>query len=288
MNDTITTEHSVKIGSRILDFSERTYIMGVLNVTPDSFSDGGKFFSTERAVAHALQMIEDGADIIDIGGESTRPKGVYGETAQISAEQELERVLPVIEYLAAKTETLLSIDTTKSAVAEAALSAGAQIVNDISGLRFDPHVAEVAAKHHAALIVMHIQGTPETMQINPQYNDVVAEVKAELEESLRSAESAGVENIFIDPGIGFGKNLRHNLLLLKHLSEFQSLKRPIVIGTSRKKFIGELLHAEVDDRMEGTAASVSAAILHGADIVRVHDVKTMKRVAVIADAIKRA
>lgn len=288
MNDTITTEHSVKIGSRILDFSERTYIMGVLNVTPDSFSDGGKFFSTERAVAHALQMIEDGADIIDIGGESTRPKGVYGETAQISAEQELERVLPVIEYLAAKTETLLSIDTTKSAVAEVALSAGAQIVNDISGLRFDPQIAEVAAKHHAALIVMHIQGTPETMQINPQYNDVVAEVKAELEESLRSAESAGVENIFIDPGIGFGKNLRHNLLLLKHLSEFQSLKRPIVIGTSRKKFIGELLHAEVDDRMEGTAASVSAAILHGADIVRVHDVKTMKRVAVIADAIKRA
>lgn len=284
----MTSQQVFTIGKHVLDFSKRTYVMGVLNVTPDSFSDGGKYFPKEKAIAHALEMIEHGADIIDIGGESTRPKGVYGETTRISVEQELERVLPVLEHLAKATDVIISIDTTKSEVAEYALSAGAHIVNDISGLRFDSKIAYVTAQHHAALVVMHIQGTPETMQINPQYDDVVAEVKSALEESVQKAVNAGIENIIIDPGIGFGKTLEHNLQLVKNLTAFQSLQRPILVGTSRKKFIGELLNAGVDEREEGSAASVSAAIMNGANIIRVHNVQSMKRVATVVDAIIRA
>lgn len=276
------------IGKRRFDFTSRTFIMGILNVTPDSFSDGGKFTSVDSAVKYALGMIEEGADIIDIGGESTRPKGVYGETHSVSVDEELKRVIPVIEKLASLTDIPISIDTTKSVVADAALNAGAGMVNDISGLKFDPRIAEVTAKHNAALTVMHIQGTPETMQVNPYYSDVVAEVKEELERSVSAARSAGVTTIIIDPGIGFGKNLEHNLKLLKHLKEFDSLGLPILVGTSRKGFIGTILNAPVDQRLEGTAASVAVSIMNGANIVRVHDVKAMKQVALVTDAVMKS
>ncbi len=285
MNPVSLHRESMTIGTKTFDFSKRTYLMGILNVTPDSFSDGGKYFSVESAVTRALEMIEQGADIIDVGGESTRPKGVYGETQEISVDEELNRVIPVIEQIAKSTDTIISIDTTKSVVADEALNAGASIVNDISGLKFDERIAAVTAKHNGTLVLMHIQGTPETMQQHPVYSDVVAEVKAELNLSIEKAKSAGVQNIIIDPGIGFGKNLEHNLKLLKHLKEFQELTYPILIGTSRKGFIGSLLHTTVDDRIEGTAASVAVAIMNGANIIRVHDVKEMKRVAIVTDAI---
>ena len=275
------------IGKRMFDLNERTLIMGILNVTPDSFSDGGRFGSVDAAVEHALKMIEEGADIIDIGGESTRPKGVYEGTRSISAEEEMNRVIPVIERLSALTDVPLSIDTTKSVVAEAALRSGASMVNDISGLKFDPQMAGTAARFNAVLAVMHIQGTPETMQIDPVYSDVVAEVKEELSRSVEQARAAGVTQIIIDPGIGFGKTLDHNLILLQHLREFETLGLPILIGTSRKGFIGTILDLPVDQRLEGTAASVAVSIMHGANIVRVHDVNAMKRVALVTDAIKR-
>ncbi|MEW5798057.1 MAG: dihydropteroate synthase [Bacteroidota bacterium] len=277
------------IDGKLFDFTKRTFIMGVLNVTPDSFSDGGKYIDPHRAVARAMQMIEEGSDIIDVGGESTRPRGMYGEGAKkISAEEEVERVIPVIQKIRSSTDAVISIDTYKSTVAEEALRAGASIVNDISGLKFDPAVASVAARYNAALVLMHIQGTPETMQQNPTYADVVHEVKEELRQSIENAKSASVENIIVDPGIGFGKNLDHNLTLLKHLAEFQELGYPVLVGTSRKGFIGVLLDLPVDQRIEGTAASVAVAIMNGAQIVRVHDVKEMKRIAIIADAIKNA
>jgi len=274
------------IGKQSFNFSKRTYVMGILNVTPDSFSDGGKYFSVDSAVTRALEMIEQGADIIDVGGESTRPKGVYGETQKISADEELNRVIPVIERITKSTDVVISIDTTKSIVADEALKAGASIVNDISGLKFDEQIATVTSKYHATLVVMHIQGTPETMQEHPEYDDVVLEVKNELRRSIEKAKSAGVRNIIIDPGIGFGKNLEHNLKLLKHLKDFQELGQPILIGTSRKGFIGSLLNTTVDERIEGTAASVTVSIMNGANIIRVHDVKEMKRVAIVTNAIQ--
>lgn len=289
MNTVVETDLTMSIGGKTFDLSKRTHVMGILNVTPDSFSDGGKYVNPYDAVSRAVQMLEEGADIIDVGGESTRPKGLYGDGAKkISAQEEMDRVIPVIEKLRASADAVISIDTYKSAVAEEALRAGASIVNDISGLKFDPAIAKIVAQHNAVLVLMHIQGTPETMQVNPTYSDVVAEVKEELRQSIEKAKSAGVENIIVDPGIGFGKNLEHNLALLKHLSEFQELGYPIMIGTSRKGFIGTLLDLPVDQRIEGTAASVAVSIMNGAQIVRVHDVKEMKRVAVITDAIKNA
>ncbi len=288
MNAISANRGPMVIGKREFDFSRRTYVMGILNVTPDSFSDGGKYLTVDDAVTRAMEMIEQGADIIDVGGESTRPKGVYGETVKVAVEEELQRVIPVIERLAKSTDANISIDTTKSVVADEALTAGASIVNDISGLKFDERIATVTAKHNATLVVMHIQGTPETMQVHPTYTDVVAEVKFELQRSIDIAKSAGVQNIIIDPGIGFGKNLEHNLTLLKHLKEFQELGYPVLIGTSRKGFIGSLLHLPVDQRIEGTAASVAVATMNGAHIVRVHDVTEMKRVVTIVDAITHA
>lgn len=289
MNDVIRTYEPFKINGKAIDFTARTYIMGVLNVTPDSFSDGGMYFTPDNAVTHAMEMIEAGADIIDVGGESTRPKGAYGGGAvHVSADEERRRVIPVIERIARMTDVVISVDTTKSSVARDALNAGASVVNDISGLKFDPAIAAVTAQRNAVLVVMHIQGTPETMQLNPHYDDVVAEVKLELKDSIERAQASGVKQIIIDPGIGFGKNLGHNLSLLKHLSEFHDLGCPILVGTSRKGFIGNLLDVPPDQRLEGTAASVAVAITNGANIVRVHDVKEMKRVAVIADAIRNA
>ncbi|MFA6540020.1 MAG: dihydropteroate synthase [Bacteroidota bacterium] len=279
----------VQFNKKSIDFFSRTHVMGVLNVTPDSFSDGGMYFSTGGAVARALEMIGQGADIIDVGGESTRPKGTYDNSYhKVSVQEELDRVVPVIEKIAATADAVMSVDTTKSIVAEEALKAGASIVNDISGLLFDPAIATVAARWNAGLVLMHIQGTPETMQDNPHYEDVVADVKKSLRQSIAKARHEGVTNIIIDPGIGFGKNLTHNLLLIRHLDQFCDLGYPILLGTSRKGFIGALLNAPVSDRLVGTAASVAAGIMNGANIIRVHDVKEMKRIAVVIDAIRNA
>lgn len=279
-----------RFGSREYDLSSRTHLMGVLNVTPDSFSDGGKYLDPEAAVARALEMIEEGADFIDVGGESTRPKSAaYGEGAEpVSVEEELRRVLPVVERLAKATDIPISIDTYKADVARRALEAGATIVNDISGLRFDPGMADVIGRAGASAIIMHIKGTPKTMQLNPAYEDLIGEVKAYLAEGITIARRAGINQIMIDPGIGFGKRLEHNLQLIGRLDEFRSLGYPILVGASRKSFIGALLDLPPDTRLEGSLAAAVAAVQHGASILRVHDVLPTKRAITIADAIVRA
>lgn len=267
-------------GSHTYDFSRRTHLMGILNVTPDSFSDGGKYGDVEKALQHALRMVEEGADFIDVGGESTRP----GSEA-ISLEEELRRVIPVIEQLSRRTTIPISIDTYKSEVARRALDAGASVVNDISGLHFDPAMVEVIAEKQASVVLMHIKGTPRTMQHNPEYSDVVAEIISYLRESINRAEQNGIQQILIDPGIGFGKLLEHNLEIIRRLSEFRQLGYPVLVGPSRKSFIGTVLNLSVDERLEGTACAVAASVFNGAAVVRVHDVKEMKRVIVMADAI---
>ena len=267
-----------------LTFGKRTWIMGILNVTPDSFSDGGRYLDASRAIAYAHQMIEDGADIIDIGGESSRPGAL-----PVSTDEELIRVLPVIEALASRTETLLSIDTCKPAVARSALQAGANIVNDITALS-DAEMAGVVAEMGAGLILMHMKGVPRTMQHSPAYRDLIPEILIFLRRRIEKAEAEGVcpTRIMIDPGIGFGKTAEHNLEILRGLDAFQSLDKPILIGTSRKSFIGKILNLpNPDDRLEGTAATVAWAIARGADVVRVHDVKAMCQIAQMTDAIHR-
>jgi dihydropteroate synthase len=268
---------------RMIETGQRTLIMGILNVTPDSFSDGNRYAGPRQAVAHALEMEADGADMIDIGGESSRPGA-----EPVSEDEELKRVIPVIEELAEKVRIPLSIDTYKSNVAQHALNAGAVIVNDISGLHFDKNLAKVVASRHAGLVLMHIKGTPRNMQLDPQYNDLMAEIRLYLRESIDRSLAAGVafNSIAIDPGIGFGKRIEHNFQIIRELSKLADLEHPILIGPSRKSFIGNTLQLPVDQRIEGTAAAVTASILNGAHIVRVHDVKEMKRVAIIADAIK--
>jgi len=264
---------------------QRTAVMGILNVTPDSFYDGGRYTQVEVAVQRALQMVQDGADIVDIGGESTRPG-----SQPVPEEEELRRVLPVIEAVRERTDVPISIDTTKSRVAERALQAGACMVNDISGLGFDPRMAEVVARHGALCCIMHIQSTPQTMQLNPQYEDVVRDISRYFEERLALAERAGIprENIWLDPGIGFGKTVEHNLEILRRLREFTALGLPILIGTSRKSFIGKILgDLPPEERLEGTAATVAIAIMNGANAVRVHDVREMARVARMTDAVCR-
>jgi dihydropteroate synthase len=263
------------------DFLSRTHIMGILNVTPDSFSDGGLFFDTTKAVERGVLMVEEGADVIDVGGESTRPG-----SEPVAEEQEIDRVVPVIEQLARKVNIPLSIDTCKARVADAALSAGASIVNDISGMTFDPQMMSVAHEHSATVVLMHIKGTPRTMQQNPQYDNVIQEVFEFLRIQTETARAQGIKQIIVDPGIGFGKNLAQNLDLMKGLKKFSLLGCPVLVGPSRKSFIGKLLNLPVEERLEGTAAAVTACILHGAHIVRVHDVKQMKRVALVADALK--
>jgi dihydropteroate synthase len=257
--------------------------MGILNVTPDSFSDGGQFYDPEKAIRHGLEMVEQGADFIDVGGESTRP----GSEA-VSVDEELRRVIPVIERLAKATEIPISIDTYKSVVAERAFGAGAVIVNDISGLHFDPHLADVVPKYNGSVILMHIKGTPKTMQQNPEYQNVVEEVCEYLQEGIRIAEAKGIKQIIVDPGIGFGKQLSHNLELLQKVSEFHRFGYPVMVGSSRKSFLGALLDLPVEQRLEGTAAAVAVSIMNGANIVRVHDVKEMKRVANVVDGILQA
>jgi dihydropteroate synthase len=265
-----------------LQLGERTLVMGVLNVTPDSFSDGGRFFEPAKAIEHGLLMAGQGADIIDVGGESSRP----GADA-VSLDEELRRVIPVITGLASRLEIPISIDTYKAQVAEQAIEAGAQIINDISGLSFDPQLPAVAARFDTPLIIMHIKGNPKTMQEAPSYNDVMGEIIAYMREGIERAERAGVDphQVIVDPGIGFGKRVQDNLLILNRLDELAVLERPILIGTSRKSFIGAVLNQEVDQRVIGTLATVAVSVLKGAHIVRVHDVPAIKQTAAMVDAI---
>jgi len=255
--------------------------MGVLNVTPDSFSDGGRFFGFDAAITRAHELAEQGADFIDIGGESTRPG-----SEPVSADEEIRRVVPVIETLAKEIAVPLSIDTYKATVADAALGAGAVIVNDISGLTFDSGMSDVVVRHGASVVIMHMKGTPKNMQENPQYDDVVHEILGFFQAQCKKAKDSGIAQVIVDPGIGFGKKLEHNLELIKRLREFNRLGCPIMVGPSRKSFLGALLNLPVNERIEGTAAAVTGCILNGAHLVRVHDVKEMKRVAAVADAMK--
>jgi len=260
----------------------RTLIMGILNATPDSFSDGGKFLAVETAVARGLEMAAEGADIIDIGGESTRPGA-----KPVQALEEIARTVPVIEKLRKKTGALISIDTRKAEVARAALAAGADIINDISALS-DPGMAAVAAETGAGLVLMHMLGTPETMQNNPKYADVVSEVRNFLDERMALAVTRGVapEQIALDPGIGFGKTDEHNLALLNHIPALAASGRPVLIGVSRKGFIGRLTGKEISDRLAGSLAVAAFSILHGAHILRVHDVKDSCDAAKLVDKLR--
>jgi dihydropteroate synthase len=274
-----------------MPIDERTLIMGILNVTPDSFSDGGQFVSLDNALAHAEQMISDGADIIDIGGESTRPGG-----DPVSVDEEIARVVPVIEALALRVHTPLSVDTTKSEVARAALDAGASIVNDISALRFDFYVADAAARAGAGLVLMHSRGTPATMHRLPPVADVMVEVVSSLRASINMAVRRGVkrESIVIDPGIGFGKSHEQNLELIARLDELISAfpDLPLLIGPSRKSFIGKILAddsgspAPASERLHGTMATITAAVLKGAHIIRVHDVKAAVETIRVSESIR--
>jgi dihydropteroate synthase len=278
----------LRLRSRALTLGERTLVMGVLNITPDSFSDGGEYLDSAAAIARALQIEKDGADILDIGGESTRP----GATP-ISTEEELRRILPVIEVLRGKLRIPMSVDTRRADVAEAALRAGAEIVNDVSALRTDPRLAEVARRARAPLILMHMRGTPQTMQRGPFARDVIRDVMDGLREAVRRAKRAGLAKtqLLLDPGIGFGKKHEQNFEILARLPELARLDCPIVVGTSRKAFLGKALagpdgpSAPPGERLLGTAATVTASILGGAHIVRVHDVADMVRVTRVADAI---
>jgi dihydropteroate synthase len=267
-----------------LQLSARTHVMGVLNVTPDSFSDGGRYLRRDHAVAHAEQMAEAGADLIDIGGESTRPGA-----PPVSLREELRRVIPIIEQVAKRCRLPISVDTSKAEVARQAIAAGAAMVNDVTALRGDPRMAEVVAEAGVPIVLMHMLGTPRTMQRSPRYRSLLGELVRFFRERLAVACSAGIDRnkILLDPGLGFGKRLRHNLEILQQLERLASLNRPIVVGPSRKSFIGQVLDLPVDQRIEGTAAAVTAAILHGAHVVRVHDVAPMVRVARMADAIRR-
>jgi len=292
MDTTTATEQRFlfRFGRKEYDLAGRTHIMGVLNVTPDSFSDGGRYVTAEAAVDRALRMVEEGADFIDVGGESTRPASqAYGAGADVvSHEEELRRVIPVIEKLTGQVDVPISIDTYKSAVARAALGAGALIVNDISGFTFDPAMPEVIAEAGASAIIMHIKGTPKTMQRNPVYEDLFGEIFRVLANGIVQGRRAGVDQIMIDPGIGFGKRLEHNLQLIAGLSRFAPLGCPILVGPSRKSFIGQVLDLPVDQRLEGSLAACVAAILRGANVIRVHDVKEARRAAMVADAIKNS
>jgi dihydropteroate synthase len=257
--------------------------MGVLNVTPDSFSDGGEFFDLDVALTHALRMAEEGAEIIDVGGESTRPGA-----EEVSELEELRRVIPVISRLAARSKALISIDTSKGAVAEAALEAGATIINDISGGRADARMMQLAAKSGAGFIIMHMQGTPRTMQKKPTYNDVVAEVREFFRQQYRSAIDCGIDPkaLAFDPGIGFGKTPEHNLTLLRHLPELRIEDRPLVVGVSRKSFLAKITGAtEVADRVAPTVACTALLRERGADVIRVHDVKANAAALRITDAL---
>lgn len=268
-----------------LKFGEKTLVMGVLNVTPDSFFDGGFFFEPARAIEHGLKMAEEGADIIDVGGESSRPG-----SDPLPLDEELRRIIPVIEGLTLRLDIPISVDTYKSQVAERAIEAGAQMVNDISGLRFDPQMASVAARYDSPLVIMHIKETPKTMQQDPHYEDLMGEIIAYLREGIEKAERAGIDpqQVIVDPGIGFGKRVQDNLVILNRLGDLNILGRPILIGTSRKSFIGAVLDLDVQQRGIGTLATMAVSAMKGAHAVRVHDVAAARQVVDMADAIINA
>jgi dihydropteroate synthase len=279
-----STYGRLNAGGRCVDFSVKTGIMGILNVTPDSFYDGGRFVEPQAALERAHQMVEEGADIIDIGGQSSRPG-----SEPVPEAEEARRVLPVVEAVASSVRAIISVDTYRAAIARAALDAGAHLINDITALRGDPPLLEVVATRQAPLILMHMRGMPRDMHLNPSYRALIDDIFAFLQERLRSAQAGGVApaRLLIDPGIGFGKGAHHNLEVLRKLHHFHALGRPIVIGTSRKSFIGRILGTEVEERLEGTAATVAAAIMRGASVIRVHDVRAMARVARMMDALVR-
>ncbi len=276
--------HEWHLPDRVLRLTGRALVMGIVNVTPDSFSDGGRFASTEAAVAHGLALIEQGADLLDVGGESSRP----GAEA-VPLEEELRRVLPVVRELAARTTVPLSVDTTKAAVADACLAVGAHIVNDITALRGDADMAGVAAARRAGVVLMHMRGTPQTMQAAPHYDDVVGEVRRFLEERLHAAAAAGIEagRVVIDPGIGFGKTAAHNLELLARLGELLTLGRPLCLGVSRKGFLGKATGRTPEERLVASLAAACHAVVRGAaQIVRVHDVRETRDAVTILAAIR--
>lgn len=277
-----TREFTLSLRNGCISFGDRTRIMGILNVTPDSFSDGGRFHGFDAAVAQGEKMAEEGADIIDIGGESTRPG-----SDPVPLEEEAERVLPVVEYLSKNLCVPLSIDTCKAEIARRALDAGAEIVNDVSSLRFDKEMAGVVRESGCPLILMHMLGSPKVMQEHPHYDALMPEIISFLEKRMDAAVEEGIsfDQLIVDPGIGFGKTVDHNLEILREVSRMRALGRPILIGSSRKATIGVVLDAEPHDRLEGSAATVAVAIANGAHIVRVHDVKQMARVAKMTDAI---
>ena len=260
-----------------------TLIMGILNVTPDSFSDGGMYYDVTQAIEFALQMAEEGADIIDVGGESTRPGA-----KTVELQKECDRILPVIEGIRTKSDILISIDTYKSEVARQSIATGAGMVNDISGMTFDPNMVDIIKESGLPVVIMHIKGTPKNMQKNPYYEDLMQELTEYFEERKKFARAKGIldQQIILDPGIGFGKRLQDNFQLLRELKKIVDMGFPVLIGPSKKSFIGLTLDLPVDQRLEGTAAAVTTGILKGARIVRVHDVKEMKRVALITDSIR--
>ena len=259
-----------------------TLIMGILNMTPDSFSDGGQFKSHNKAIDHALKMVEEGANIIDIGGESTRPGA---EAVQL--EEELSRTIPIIEAVRLKSDCLISIDTYKSKVAKAALDAGADMVNDISGLTFDHNMASLVAKRNVPVIIMHIKGKPGDMQKNPNYDNLIKEIKAFFEVQIAIAKKAGIDsgNIILDPGIGFGKRLEDNFEIIRELGQISTMGYPVLLGPSRKSFIGFTLDLPIEERIEGTLASITAGVINGARIVRVHDIRATRRTLTITEKI---
>jgi dihydropteroate synthase len=269
---------------RTIELSDRPLVMGVVNVTPDSFFDGGRYATTDAAIRHATRLAEEGADLLDIGAESTRPG-----SESIDEREEIRRLIPVVTAVAKAVGIPISVDTMKSTVARAALEAGAVIVNDVSALRADPAMAEVVAATRAGVVLMHMQGTPRTMQEAPAYDDVIGEVAEFFRERMRFCRDRGIgqDQIVLDPGIGFGKLLLHNLTLLGQLETFMPLGRPILVGVSMKSFIGQVLGRPVDERSWGTAAAIALAVSQGAGILRVHDVKAMKEVVAMAAAITR-
>jgi len=272
----------LKIANKDFDFQEKTYVMGILNITPDSFSDGGKYSSIDLAIIRAKEMVEEGAHIIDIGAESTRPG-----SEPVLEKDEIERIVPVVRALVREIDIPISIDTSKAQVARRCLEEGAHIINDITGLKGDSKMAEVIAKYDVPSILMHIKGTPKTMQDNPTYKNLISEIKEELEISLELAKKAGIDKnkIILDPGIGFGKTFENNLEILNRLEEFKDLGHPLLVGASRKGFIGQILGTEIDERLEGSLAVAITSSMKGARILRVHDVKETSRALKVADKI---
>lgn len=278
-------KYRLKMRGREMELGDRTCIMGILNVTPDSFSDGGRFSDYDRAVAHAFELISQGADILDVGGETTKPG-----SDPVPLEVELERVIPIVRAVREKSDIPVSVDTNKAEVAARAIEAGADIINDISALQFDPEMASVAARTGAPLILMHMQGTPRVMQDDPVYSSLISEVIAFLEERIRYAMDSGVARgqIVVDPGVGFGKTTAHNLSIIKNLGAFAWLDCPLLLGVSRKRFIGAVLGRREGERELGTAVANAFGIAAGAHILRVHDVAFHREVADMADAIRNA